>query len=140
VDNYSEKSLGWLVIPPQETAVFMVKTDSLQELVKHYSRRERRLYNCFGVTCDFCMSGIPKRRRYRVDVIFHGKKWTWEFGKQVYRRVKELAGDDAEFMIIVTRIGEGRSTRYWITRASEVIQERERQRYIQIYIGGRLRI
>jgi hypothetical protein len=139
VDNCSEKSLGWLVIPPQETAVFTVKTDSLQELVKHYSRRERRLYNCFGVTCDFCMSGIPKRRRYRVDVIFHGNKWTWEFGKQVYRRVKELAGDDAEFLIIVTRIGEGMSTRYWIARASQVIRDAETDRYLYTQVERRLR-
>ncbi len=139
MDNYRDLSLGFLVIPPQETAVFLVKTGSLQELVKHYSRRERRLYSCFGATCDFCMSGIPKRRRYQVNVIFHGNTWTWEFGKQVYRRVEELAGDDVEFMIVVTRIGEGRTTRYWIARASQAILDAESERYLHTYIHKMLR-
>lgn len=139
MDNSSEKSLGWLVIPPQETALFLVDMASLRELTKHYSRRERRLYSCFGVQCDFCMSGIPKRRRYQVDVIFHGKKWTWEFGKQVCRRIKDLVGNEREVWLIVTRIGEGPSTRYWINLASETIRNAESERYMRTDVGRRLR-
>lgn len=139
MDNSGEKPIGWLIIPPQETVLLTLDLSSLQPVVKHFSRKEHRYYHCFGVMCDFCMSGTPKRRRYQVHVIFDGKVWAWEFGKQVFKLIKSLTGDDKEACLLVTRIDSGPNTRYWITRASEVIKDRERERYMHAYIGRRLR-
>ena len=139
MDNFDEKPIGWLIIPPQETVLLTLDLSSLQPVIKHYSRKEKRLYKCFGVMCDFCMSGIPKRRRYQVNVIFDGMVWSWEFGKQVHRLIKSVAGDDKEACLVVTRIDSGRNTRYWITRASQVIKDRETEQYIHTYIHKMLR-
>lgn len=139
MDNSSQAPMGWLVIPPQETVLLLLDMATLQGVIKHYSRKERRFYRCFGATCDFCMSGTPKRRRYQVHVLLHGKTWAWEFGKQVHQLIKNLADDDKEVWLVITRMDEGRNTRYWINRAPEVIITNERDEYIRERIGNRLR-
>jgi hypothetical protein len=122
VDNSIDVDLGWLIIPPKETMLLTVDMTTLQQKIKHFSRLQRRLYQCNGQTCDFCMRGTPKRIRYQVRVMFDGNWWWWEFGKQVYRLIKDLSGDDASVRLLITRIDSGRRTRYWISRVGDDVE------------------
>lgn len=119
MENDIEVELGWLVIPPQETMLLTVDMTTLQERIKHFSARQRRFYACQGQGCDFCRLGTPKRMRYQVHVTFNGNWWWWEIGKELYRRIMGLVGDDPSAQLLVTRIGDGRRTHYWITRVGE---------------------
>lgn len=116
-----------------------VDMTTLQQKIKHFSRRERRFYPCFGVTCDFCMSGTPKRRRYQVRVNFDGNWWSWEFGKQVYQLIKKQSGDDESVRLLITRIDSGRRTHYWIHRVSEDLQIPEPDWRVVARTANRLR-
>jgi hypothetical protein len=122
VDNSIEVDLGWLVIPPQETVLLTVDMTTLRQRIKHFSRNQRRFYQCYGQTCDLCMTGTPKRMRYQVRVTFNGQWWWWEFGKQVYKLIKDKSGDDELVKLMITRIDSGRRTRYWIKRVGEDLQ------------------
>lgn len=122
MDNFIKVDLGWLVIPPQETVLLTVDMTTLQQKIMHFSRLQRRLYQCYGQNCDFCMRGTPKRIRYQVRIMFDGNWWWWEFGKQVYRLIKDLSGDDESVRLLITRIDSGRSTRYWIHRVNKDMQ------------------
>jgi hypothetical protein len=121
--------LGWLVMSPQETVILTVDMTTLQQRVKHFSWKQRRFFLCVGQGCDFCMRGTPKRLRYQVRVAYDGCGWWWEFGKRVYKQVKQQAGEDESVQLLITRIDSGRSTRYWIKRVGEEspLPGRERQ-------------
>jgi hypothetical protein len=139
VQNDIEVDLGWLIIPPQETVLLTVSMPTLRERVKHFSRQQHRLYACLGQNCDFCMRGTPKRIRYQVRVTFNGQWWWWEFGKQVYKLIKDKSGDDDSVRLLITRIDEGRRTRYWISRISEELQLPEPDRLASLRTTNTLR-
>jgi len=122
VDNSIDVDLGWLVIPPKETVLLTVDMATLQQRIKHFSPQQRRFYLCLGQGCDFCMRGTPKRLHYQVRVTFNGNWWWWEFGKEVYRLIKDLSGDDESVRLLITRIDSGRRTRYWIHRVNKDMQ------------------
>ena len=113
--------IKWLVIRPGETVDLRVHMSSLERVIKHWDRDVGKFYLCLGQTCDLCMEGIPKRLRYQGLVRFDGLCRRWEFGKEVYRLLKKLAGDDHAVDVVVIRQGSGRRTRYWIYPTVEAI-------------------
>ena len=113
--------IKWLVIQPGETVDLRVHLSSLKRVIKHFDLKVDSFYLCLGQTCTLCMEGIPKRLRYQVLVRFDGLCRRWEFGKEVYRLLKKLAGDNHAVDVAVIRQGSGRQTRYWIYPAVEAI-------------------
>jgi hypothetical protein len=113
--------IKWLVIRPGETVDLRVHLSSLERVIKHFDPKVSLFYLCHGQTCDLCMEGIPKRLRYQVLVRFDGLCRRWEFGKEIYRLLKKLAGDDHAVDVVVIRQGSGRRTRYWIYPTVEAI-------------------
>lgn len=130
---------GWLVMLPGETVCLTVDMSSIKRVIKHFDRDMGRFYLCFEQTCMFCMEGIPKRLRYQARVMFDSVWWQWEFGKEVYRLLKQLAIQDHSVKVIVIRQGSGPRTRYWINKAGGASQNHDRDKYIRGRYGHMVR-
>ena len=113
----------WVKLKEGQTVNAILDFSSVQSVAKHWTGKRSEL--CLGEGCPYCLSGIPRRWRYQARLIVEGETFQWEFGEEVMTTLSTIPHDINWARVIVTRLGEGRNTKYQIASQSEAKQESE---------------
>jgi len=117
----------WLKIKEGETVNAVIDFSSVKAIAKHWTGQRSEL--CLGQGCPHCLARTPKRWRYQARLYISGSPVDWEFGEQPMIDLKALPHTETLVPIIITRLGEERSTRYQISAPSEAKPESAAPRY-----------
>lgn len=109
-------SNNWLVLEDRDIVKLSLDID-IQSVEKHFVDFRNRSFLHSGVNCEMCARGLPKRIRYVARCIYDGQSLKWEFGEDVYRKIKLYISDDPFVNLSVTRLGTGAGTDYKIEEA-----------------------
>ena len=111
----------WLKIKEGETINATIDFSSIKSIAKHWTGQRSEL--CLGEGCPHCLNRIPKRWRYQARLFIARAAVSWEFGEQAMIEINNISHPDNLAHITITRLGEGRTTRYQILPQSEAKQE-----------------
>ena len=104
---------GWIVFEDRDIVNLSIDVN-IQVVEKHFVLVRNRSFLHSEVNCLFCAQGIVKRTRYVARCIYNGQSLNWEFGGDVYRKIKTYLHGDLFVNLSITRIGTGTSTDYAI--------------------------
>jgi len=113
----------WVKLKEGQTVNAILDFSSVQSVAKHWTGKRSEL--CLGEGCPYCLSGIPRRWRYQARLIVEGETFQWEFGEEVMTVLSTIPHDINWARVTITRLGEGRKTKYQIASQSEAKQESE---------------
>ena len=113
----------WVKLKEGQTVNAIIDFSSVQSVAKHWTGKRSEL--CLGEGCHYCLSGIPRRWRYQARLIIAGETLFWEFGEEVMTVLSTIPHDINWARVTITRLGEGRKTKYQIASQSEAKQESE---------------
>ena len=113
----------WVKLKEGQTVNAILDFSSVQSVAKHWTGKRSEL--CLGEGCPYCLSGIPRRWRYQARLIVEGETFFWEFGEEVMTVLSTIPHDINWARVTITRLGEGRKTKYQIASQSEAKQESE---------------
>ena len=113
----------WVKLKEGQTINAIIDFSSVQSVAKHWTGKRSEL--CLGEGCPYCLSGIPRRWRYQARLIVAGETFQWEFGEEVMTVLSTIPHDINWARVTITRLGEGRKTKYQIASQSEAKQESE---------------
>jgi len=103
----------WLRLKQGETVNACISFGSVKSVAKHWTGY--RSEPCMGEGCAHCLKGVPKRWRYQATLLVGSDSVEWEFGEQSMGELKDLPREHGWAHISITRLGEGRSTRYRVS-------------------------
>ena len=113
----------WVKLKEGQTINAIIDFSSVQSVAKHWTGKRSEL--CLSKGCPYCLAGIPKRWRYQARLIVEGETLQWEFGEEVMTHLSTIPHNINWARITITRLGEGRKTKYQIASQSEAKQESE---------------
>ena len=103
----------WVKLKEGQTVNAILDFSSVRSVVKHWTGKRSEL--CLGEGCPYCLSGIPRRWRYQARLIVEGETFQWEFGEEVMTVLSTIPHDINWARVTITRLGEGRNTKYQIS-------------------------
>lgn len=103
----------WLKIKEGETISAAIDLASVKTVAKHWTGQRSEL--CLGAGCPHCLASIPKRWRYQAKLIIDREPIDWEFGEQAMIELNNISHNTNLAHVSITRLGQGRDTRYRIT-------------------------
>jgi len=115
----------WVKLKEGQTVNATIDFSSVQSVAKHWTGKRSEL--CLGEGCPYCLAGSPKRWRYQARLIVEGETFQWEFGEEAMTALSTIPHDINWARVTITRLGEGRNTRYQISAQSEAKQEEKEQ-------------
>lgn len=115
----------WVKLKEGQTVNAILDFSSVQSVAKHWTGKRSEL--CLGEGCPYCLARIPKRWRYQARLIIEGETFQWEFGEEAMTVLSTIPHDINWARVTITRLGEGRNTRYQISAQSEAKQEEKEQ-------------
>ena len=111
----------WLRLKQGETVNACISFSSVKSLAKHWTGSRSEL--CIGEGCPHCLKGIPRRWRYQATLLVGSDSIEWEFGEQTMADLKDIPREHGWAHITITRLGEGRSTRYRVSPQAAAIPQ-----------------
>ena len=111
----------WLRLKQGETVNACISFSSVKSVAKHWTGSRSEL--CMGEGCPHCLKGIPRRWRYQATLIIGSDSVEWEFGEQSMGDVKDVPREHGWAHVSITRLGEGRSTRYRVSPQADRIRQ-----------------
>lgn len=104
---------GWIVFEDRDVVNLSIDIN-IQVVEKHFVLVRNRSFLHTEVNCLFCSQGVEKRTRYVARCIYNGQSLKWEFGGDVYKKLKTYLHGEPSVNLSITRIGIGMSTDYAI--------------------------
>ena len=132
----------WLRIKQGDTVNGCISFSSVKSVAKHWTGSCSEL--CVGEGCAHCLKGTPRRWRYQATLLVGSDSVEWEFGEQSMGELKDLPREHGWAHISITRLGEGRSTRYRVSpqgggirRSAEAADARQASSAASKYLRGK---
>ena len=132
----------WLRLKQGDTVNGCISFNSVKSVAKHWTGC--RSEPCVGEGCPHCLRGIPRRWRYQATLLIGSDSLEWEFGEQSMAELKDIPREQGWAHISITRLGEGRSTRYRVSpqgggmpRPSGAAEGREASHAASKYLRGK---